>query len=119
MSMGRILVVDDEPQICRLVRAMLVSKGYDVAEASSGEDTLKLLGSEQYDLVLLDNSMPGITGIEVCQEIRGAGSDIRIVVMSAGDQIRVRALQAGANDYLKKPFGVAELFACVQSNIRT
>lgn len=110
-------MVDDDPHICLLVRAMLATKGYEVADASSGEDALKRVRSEKYDLVLLDNWLPGITGIEVCREIR-AGSDITIIVMSAGYDVRAHALQAGANDYLRKPFGVSELFACVQSNMR-
>jgi DNA-binding response OmpR family regulator len=116
-GVGRILVVDDDPQICRLVHTLLAKKGYEVADASSGEDALKCVRFEEYDLVLLDNWLPGITGIEVCREIR-AGSDIAIVVMSAGYEVRPHALQAGANDYLRKPFGVSELFACVQLNIR-
>jgi len=117
VSKGRILVVDDEPQIRRVVRSMLASRGYDVVEASNGEDALKLVRSEKYDLVLLDNTMPGITGIEVCREIR-VDSEIIIVMMSAGNEVGIQALRAGANDYLKKPFGVSELFASVQSNIR-
>jgi DNA-binding response OmpR family regulator len=116
-GLGRILVVDDDPRICRLVRSFLAQKGYEVADASSGEDALKRIRSEKYDLVLLDNWLPGITGIEACREIR-AGSDIAIVVMSAGYEVRAHALQAGASDYLRKPFGVSELFACVELNIR-
>jgi DNA-binding response OmpR family regulator len=117
VNKGHILVVDDEPQIRRVVRSMLSTRGYDVMDAPNGEDALKLVRSEKYDLVLLDNNMPGITGIEVCREIR-ADSEIAIVMMSSGDEVRAQALQAGANDYLKKPFGVSELFACVQRNIR-
>lgn len=117
MSKGRILVVDDDPRICRLVRAMLVTNGYEVADTSTGEDALKRVRSEKYDLVLLDHRLPGITGVEVCREIR-AGADIAIIVMSAGYDIRADALQAGANDYLRKPFGVSELFACVESKAR-
>ena len=117
MSEGRILVVDDEPQIRRVVRAMLATKGYEVADASNGEDALRLVRSKEYDLVLLDNCMPGITGIEVCREIR-TGTDITIVVMSAGYELREQALLAGANAYLRKPFGVSELLACVRLNMR-
>lgn len=117
MNKGRILVVDDDPQICRLVRSILATEGYEVEDVSSGEDALKRVRSEKYDLVLLDNRLPGLTGIEVCPEIR-AGSDILIVVMSAGYEVKPHALQAGANDYLRKPFGVSELLACVQLNMR-
>jgi two-component system, OmpR family, KDP operon response regulator KdpE len=117
MSEGHILVVDDDPHISRLVRTMLAAKGYEVAWASSGEDALRLFRSEKYDLALLDNGLPGISGIDVCLELR-AGSEIAIVVMSAGYETRGRALQAGANDYLKKPFGLSELFGCIQLNMR-
>lgn len=66
----RILLVDDEPQIRRILRAVLVAKGYDVMEAECGEDALNLLRFEEYDLLLLDINMPGITGVEVCREVR-------------------------------------------------
>ena len=79
----RILVVDDDPQIRRILRAVLVAKRYEVIEAECGEDALKLMRSEKYDLMLLDINMPGISGIEVCREVR-TSSDIPIVMMSAG-----------------------------------
>ena len=109
----RILVVDDEPQIRRIMRAVLVAKRSEVTEAECGEDALKLIHSEKYDLILLDINMPGITGIEVCKQVR-ASSDIPIIVMSAGEENRARALDAGANDYLKKPFGVSDIFSCLK-----
>jgi two-component system KDP operon response regulator KdpE len=112
----RILVVDDEPQIRRILRAVLTTKGYDVADAECGEDALDLIYSEKYDLILLDINMPGITGIEVCRQVR-TNSDIPIVIMSAGEESRRRALDAGANDYLKKPFSVSQIFSCVQLNL--
>ena len=112
----RILVVDDEPQIRRIMRAVLVTKGYEVVEAESGEDALKVIRSERYDLMLLDINMPGISGIEVCREVRRS-SDIPIVIMSAGEESRAKALDAGANDYLKKPFGVSQIFACLKLNL--
>ena len=106
-------MVDDEPQIRRIMRAVLVAKRYEVTEAECGEDALKLIHSEKYDLILLDINMPGITGIEVCKQVR-ARSDIPIIVMSAGEENRARALDAGANDYLKKPFGVSDIFSCLK-----
>jgi two-component system KDP operon response regulator KdpE len=112
----RILVVDDDPQIRRILRAVLVAKGYEVIEAECGEDALKLIRSEKYDLMLLDINMPGITGIEVCKEAR-TSSDIPIVMMSAGEESRAKALDAGANDYLKKPFGVSQIFSCVKFHL--
>ena len=113
---NRILVVDDEPQIRRIMRAVLVTKGYEVMEAESGEDALKLIRSECYDLMLLDINMPGISGIEVCREVRRS-SDIPIVIMSAGEESRAKARDAGANDYLKKPFGVSQIFACLELSL--
>jgi two-component system KDP operon response regulator KdpE len=104
--------VDDEPQIRRIMRAVLVAKGYEVMEAECGEEALKLIRAEKYDLMLLDINMPGITGIEVCVEVR-TSSDIPIIIMSAGEENKARALDAGANDYLKKPFGVSQIFSCV------
>jgi two-component system, OmpR family, KDP operon response regulator KdpE len=81
----RILVVDDEPQIRRIMRAVLVAKHYEITEAECGEDALRLLRSGKYDLMLLDINMPGITGIEVCREVR-TSSDIPIIMMSAGEE---------------------------------
>jgi two-component system KDP operon response regulator KdpE len=112
----RILVVDDEPQIRRIMRAVLVAKRYEVADAECGEDALKLIRSAKYDLVLLDINMPGMTGIEVCREIR-ASSSIPVIVMSTGEENRAKALDAGANDYLKKPFDVSQIFSCVELNL--
>jgi DNA-binding response OmpR family regulator len=112
----RILVVDDEPQIRRIMRAVLVAKHYEVMEADCGEDALKLIRSEKYDLILLDINMPGITGIEVCREVR-TSFDIPIIIMSAGEENRARALAAGAHDYLKKPFSVSQMFSCVKLHL--
>ena len=112
----RILVVDDELQIRRIMRAVLVAKGYEVMEAECGEEALRLIRSEKYDLILLDINMPGITGIEVCVEVR-TSSDIPIIIMSAGEENKARALDAGANDYLKKPFGISQIFSCVELHL--
>ena len=112
----RILVVDDESQIRRVMRSVLLTEGYEVIEAECGEDALKLIRSEKYDLILLDINMPGITGIEVCREVR-TSSDIPIIIMSAGEENRKRALDAGANDYLRKPFGISQIFSCVKLNL--
>lgn len=109
----RILVVDDEPSIRRTLRAVLEVKGYDVVEADCGREALRLIHSGQYDLALLDINMPDITGIEVCREVRTT-SQIPIVMMSAGEENRARSLEAGANDYLKKPFSVAQIFSLVK-----
>jgi DNA-binding response OmpR family regulator len=112
----RILVVDDEPQIRRIMRAILVAKRYEVTEVECGEDALKLIRSEKYDLMLLDINMPGITGLDVCREVR-TSFDIPIIIMSAGEENKARALEVGANDYLKKPFSVSQIFACVKLHL--
>jgi two-component system KDP operon response regulator KdpE len=112
----RILVVDDEAQIRRVMRSVLGAQGYEVIEAECGESALKLIHSGKYDLILLDVNMPGISGIDVCREVRTI-SDIPIIIMSAGDEGRTRALEVGANDYLKKPFGTSQIFSCVKSNL--
>jgi DNA-binding response OmpR family regulator len=112
----RILVVDDEAQIRRIMRAVLSAKGYEIIEAENGEEALKLIRAEEYHLMLLDINMPGINGIEVCVELRKS-SNMPIVIMSAGEENRARALDAGANDYLKKPFGVSQIFSCVELHL--
>jgi DNA-binding response OmpR family regulator len=109
----RIIVVDDEPSIRRTLRAVLEVKGYDITEADCGREALRLIHSGQYDLVLLDINMPDITGIEVCREVRTT-SQIPIVMMSAGEENKARSLEAGANDYLRKPFGMAQVFSLVK-----
>jgi len=77
---------------------------------------LKLIRFEKYDLVLLDINTSEMTGIEFCREVR-TSSDISIIMMSAGEENRARALNAGANDYLRKPFGVSQIFSCVKLNL--
>jgi DNA-binding response OmpR family regulator len=98
------------------MRAVLVAKGYEVMEAECGEEALNLIRSDKCDLMLLDINMPGISGIEVCREVR-TSFDMPIVIMTAGEENRARALAAGANDYLKKPFGVSQIFSCVKLNL--
>jgi len=113
----RILPVDDERPIRSILRTVLVARGYDVTEAECGEDALELIASEHFDLVLLDIKLPGITGIEVCRKVRLRNSDLRIVLMSAGEEKKASAYDAGANDYLRKPFGASQIFSCVQRNL--
>lgn len=116
----RILVVDDEPNIRRMLRVVLAARGYDVREANSGEEALEAMHSEKCDLLLLDINMPGITGIELSKQLRtdSSNSDVAIVMMSTGEQHRARSLEAGADDYLSKPFDVARIFACVEANLK-
>ena len=119
MSAGRILVVDDDPQIRRALRATLSSKGYEVGDARTGEEALDKLRAEAYDLVLLDMNMPGIGGLETCRLIR-AGSDITIIMLtvSNSEKDKVDALDAGADDYVTKPFSMPELLARIHAALR-
>jgi two-component system KDP operon response regulator KdpE len=119
VSHGRILVVDDEPQIRRVMRTTLVAQGYEVADARSGEDALEMIRAERYDLVLLDINLPGISGIAACREIRTT-SDIAVIMMTVrnGQQDKVDALDAGADDYVTKPFGIPEMLARMRAALR-
>ena len=120
MSSGaRILVVDDEPQIRRVMRTALTAYKYEVAEAATGEEALEGLREKNPDLILLDINMPGMGGIATCREIR-AVSDAAIIVLSVrnGEADKIRGLDAGADDYITKPFSVNELMARIRANLR-
>lgn len=119
MTQGKILIVDDDPQIRRVLRTTLVVQGYEVADARSGEDALEKLREGKYDLILLDMNMEGMDGIETCREIRAA-SDVAIVMLTVRDTERdkVSALDAGADDYVTKPFSTPELLARVRAALR-
>ncbi|HEX5500638.1 MAG TPA: response regulator [Thermomicrobiales bacterium] len=119
MSGERILVVDDEPQIRRALRTALTGHGYVVELAETGELALAAIAANPPDLVLLDLVMPGVDGLDVLRETRG-WSPVPIVVLSARgqEQDKVQALDLGADDYLTKPFGMAELLARVRAHLR-
>jgi two-component system KDP operon response regulator KdpE len=119
MGEGRILVVDDEPQIRRVMRAALVAAGYEVSDARTGDEALDCIRSQRYDLVLLDINMPGMTGIEACHEIRLV-SDVSIIMMTVRhtDADKVEALDTGADDYVTKPFGMPEMLARIRAALR-
>lgn len=117
--MSRILVVDDEPAILAAMVPLLRSRGYAVDTASTGHAALDAIGRHGADLVLLDLGLPDLEGVDVCRRLR-AGRAMPIVVLSArqaeGD--KVAALDAGADDYITKPFGAEELFARVRAALR-
>lgn len=119
MNSGRILVVDDEPQIRRVMRTALAANGYQAFEARTGEEALETLREDSPDLILLDINMPGIGGMATCREIR-AVSDAAIIVLSVRDSEndKISALDAGADDYITKPFSVNELMARIRANLR-
>jgi len=119
MSTGRILVVDDEPQIRRVLRTTLSAQGYEVFDVKTGEDALLAIRDQRFDLVLLDVNMPGMGGLAACREIR-SGSDAAIIMLTVrnSEQDKVTALDAGADDYITKPFGIPELSARIRAALR-
>ena len=119
MSGAKILVVDDEPQIRRVLRSTLSARGYVIAEAGGGDAALQSLSKERPDLVLLDMNMPGMDGIEACREIRRS-SDAPIIMLTvrSAERDKVAALDAGADDYVVKPFSIEELLARIRAALR-
>ncbi len=112
----RILIVDDEPQILRVLRTGLIANGYETQYADNGTSALELLCHWPPDLIVTDLAMPEMSGIELCAEIRKT-SDVPIIVLSVkGDEAtKVKALDAGADDYVTKPFGIDELLARIRA----
>ena len=117
--MGNILIVEDDPNIRKLVRVNLEKRGYTVSEAEDSHQAITLFQTVPVDLVLLDLVLPGLSGVDVCAWIR-ARSDIPIIVLSARleEDLKVAALDAGADDYVTKPFGSEELLARVRAFLR-
>ncbi len=119
METKKILVVDDEFQITRVLKRSLQAHRYDVRSASDGESGLELFNDFHPDLVITDLQMPAMNGIELCREIRKI-SEIPIIVLSVKgeEKTKVEALDAGADDYITKPFGMDELLARVRATLR-
>lgn len=117
--MGNILIVEDDPNIRKLVRVNLVKRGYTVNEAGDSHQAISLFQEVPVDLVLLDLVLPGLSGVDVCAWIR-ARSDVPIIILSARleEDLKVAALDAGADDYVTKPFGQEELLARVRAFLR-
>ena len=114
-----ILVVDDEPQIRRVMRATLTAEGYVIVEAHDGREALEKFRSERPDLIILDMNMPGVDGVEACREIRSSSTvPIIMLTVRSAEKDKVRALDAGADDYVVKPFGIQELLARIRATLR-
>jgi two-component system KDP operon response regulator KdpE len=119
MSAGRVLVVDDDPQIRRVMRVTLTGQGYEVDDVKSGDAALEKLREQRFDLVLLDMNLPGMGGLEACREIRSQ-SEIAIIMLTVRDSEddKVAALDAGADDYVTKPYNAPELLARIRAALR-
>jgi two-component system, OmpR family, response regulator MprA len=117
---ARILVVDDEPAVQSALSRALALERYDVAQAIDGREALERLGAESHDVVILDISMPHINGLEVCQRLREGGDRTPVLMLTAREEVddRVAGLDAGADDYLIKPFALRELLARVRALLR-
>jgi len=115
----RILVVDDEPQITRVLRRSLATHGYEAQTASGGEEALQVFSEWSPDLVITDLSMPDMGGLELCRRLR-AVSQVPVIVLSAKgeERLKVEALDVGADDYVTKPFGMDELLARIRAALR-
>jgi two-component system KDP operon response regulator KdpE len=120
VSQGKVLIVDDEPSIRRVIRTTFGTLGFDIAEAVTGEQALPLLHSANFDAVLLDVNMPGMGGIEACREIRRQFPRLSVLMLTVRDteDDKVEALNAGADDYVTKPFPIRELVARVRAAVR-
>ncbi|MFC4536805.1 response regulator transcription factor [Sphaerisporangium dianthi] len=117
---ARLLVVDDEPALREALQSSLEFEGYEVGLARDGAEALDALARAAYDLVLLDVMMPRVDGLTACRRLRAAGSQVAVLMLTARDAVgdRVSGLDAGADDYLVKPFELDELFARVRALLR-
>ena len=116
----RLLIVEDEKQICDMVAKSLYGVGYEVDTCYDGEEALECILTEDYDLIVLDLNLPGMDGMEILRELRRENEETKVIILSARGQIadKVEGLDAGANDYLSKPFHLAELEARIRSLTR-
>lgn len=119
MTSAKILIVDDAHQVRRVLRTALSAEGYTILEAATGEEALESIRESTPDAILLDVNMPGIGGLETCREIRRT-LDVPIVMLTVrnAERDKVMALDAGADDYVVKPFGMAELLARIRAALR-
>jgi two-component system KDP operon response regulator KdpE len=119
VNSSRILVVDDEPQLRRVLRSTLSALGFVVADAANGEAALERIREEKFDLILLDINMPGLSGLETCRAMRER-SDVSILMLTVRDRSedKIEALDAGADGYVTKPFDINELLARIRAALR-
>jgi len=119
MSVATVLVVDDDPQIRRVLRTALIEHGYEATDARNGEEAIERLREEKPSLIILDMNMPGMNGIETCRTIRST-STVPIIILTVRDSEadKIEALDAGADDYVTKPFSTPELLARVRAALR-
>ncbi len=117
---AHILLVEDEVKLARFVELELTSEGYQVSVANDGMTGLTLARESKPDLVILDWMLPGLTGVELCRRLRSTGSKIPVILLTAKDEIsdRVTGLDAGADDYVVKPFSIEELLARIRAHLR-
>ena len=116
----RILLVEDEVKLARFLELELSSEGYQITVAHEGIEGLTIARENTFDLLILDWMIPGLSGIEICRRLRSTGNKVPIILLTAKDEVadRVAGLDAGADDYVVKPFSIEELLARVRSNLR-
>ena len=116
----RILLVEDEVKLARFLELELTSEGYQITVAHEGIEGLTIARENTLDLLILDWMIPGLSGIEICRRLRSTGNKVPIILLTAKDEVadRVAGLDAGADDYVVKPFSIEELLARVRSNLR-
>jgi DNA-binding response OmpR family regulator len=118
--MGHILLVEDEVKLARFIELELGSEGYRVSVAHDGTTGLSSIRESEPDLAILDWMLPGLTGVELCRRMRSTGIKIPVILLTAKDEVgdRVTGLDAGADDYLVKPFSIEELLARIRAHLR-
>lgn len=119
-SLGKVLIVDDDSSIRKALLSALHSMGFEASDASTGESALRLVQASRFDVVLLDINMPGMGGLQACREIRRLSTRIGILMLTVrdGEEDKIQALDAGADDYVTKPFHVRELAARIRAAVR-
>ena len=121
MPSPRLLIVDDDPELRGFLRTELEIEGYGCSEAATGQQALGLIRTESWDLLLLDWTLPDFSGVEICRRLRASNDHTPVLMLTARDDVRerVEALDAGADDYLTKPFSIEELLARVRARLRS